>query len=310
MLSYRVLGASAGDHAMLEAFLRERLTSSMILLSHTRSAGLRDRGERSQGTYLGAFQGAELIGVVGHLWNGSAVLQVPAERAAPLCELAIRVSGRPLTGLLGPSEQVAAALSGLGIAPAQRRLDSVESLFELRLPELRVPAVLASGAVRVRLARRSDLPLLTSWRVAFCLEALRALDAPELYEASRHAEWHGIEDGSIWVVERDGVPVAKSAVSASTGESVQIGGVYTPPGLRGHGYARAAVAQLLLHKKSQGFVRSVLFTGDDNPAAQRAYVALGYERIGDYRITTLNTPWAWPGRSLSGAGAEPRDSRV
>jgi len=312
MLSYRVLGSSAGDYTRLDAFLRARLTSSMILLNHARSAGLRDHGQRSQGTYLGAFEDDELVGVVGHLWNGSAVLQVPAERAAALCELAIRVSGRLLTGLLGPREQVGAVLHGLDLAPAQLRLDSVESLFELRLSQLRVPGALCEGEVRVRVARHADLPLLTAWRAAFCIEALRALDTPELYEASRHAEWHSIEDGCSWIVECNGEPVAKTAFSAVTRESVQIGGVYTPPALRGRGYARAGVAQSLLYAKSRGVVSSVLFTGDDNPAAQRAYRSLGYERIGDYRITTLNTPWSWPGgrRRISARYAESGSSRV
>jgi RimJ/RimL family protein N-acetyltransferase len=295
MLNYRVLGSRVGDHARLEAFLRTRLTSSMILFSHARSAGLRDRGQRSQGTYLGVFEDDALMGVVGHLWNGSAVLQVPAERAAALCELAIRVSGRPLTGLLGPAEQVGAVLYGLDLAPAQLRLDSVESLFELRLSRLRVPAALSAGAVRVRVARPADVAQLTAWRVAFCIEALHAQDTPELYEASRYAEWHSVEDGHSWIVECEGKPVAKTAFSAATRELVQVGGVYTPPTLRGRGYARAGVAQTLLEAKRRGALSSVLFTGDDNLAAQRAYRALGYERIGDYRITTLNTPWSWPG---------------
>jgi len=45
----------------------------------------------------------------------------------------------------------------------------------------------------------------------------------------------------------------------------------------------------LLEARERGVLSSLLFTGDDNPAAQRAYQALGYERIGDYRIVTLRS---------------------
>ena len=60
--------------------------------------------------------------------------------------------------------------------------------------------------------------------------------------------------------------------------------MFTPPELRGRGYARAAVAGSLLDARSAGARRSTLFTNLENVAAIRAYEALGYERIGDYGL--------------------------
>ena len=65
------------------------------------------------------------------------------------------------------------------------------------------------------------------------------------------------------------------------------GGVWTPPELRGRGYGRAAVAASLLDARADGVGRSILFTGDDNVPAIKAYAALGYRLIGDHRILLL-----------------------
>ena len=54
--------------------------------------------------------------------------------------------------------------------------------------------------------------------------------------------------------------------------------------LRKKGYARCAVAASLVAARARGVARAILFTGEDNVAAQRAYVALGFQPIGDYAI--------------------------
>ncbi len=63
---------------------------------------------------------------------------------------------------------------------------------------------------------------------------------------------------------------------------VQVGGVWTPPSLRGRGYGRAVVAGSLLARYAEGARRSLLFTSPDNVGAQRAYTALGYRQTGEY----------------------------
>ena len=65
---------------------------------------------------------------------------------------------------------------------------------------------------------------------------------------------------------------------------VQIGGVWTAPALRGRGYARCAVAGSLQTARERGVLHAVLFTGETNPAAQAAYVAIGFRPVGDYAI--------------------------
>ena len=93
-----------------------------------------------------------------------------------------------------------------------------------------------------------------------------------------------IGEGAQFIALQDGSPVAASSFNARLTDTVQIGGVWTPPELRGHGYARACVAGSLLIARATGAHRSILFTAVDNLPAQRAYRALGYREVGDYEI--------------------------
>ena len=71
---------------------------------------------------------------------------------------------------------------------------------------------------------------------------------------------------------------------------VQVGGVFTPPELRGRGHARAVVAGSLLSARAAGVSRAVLFTERENAPARRAYQALGFRVVGDYGMVLLDTP--------------------
>ena len=64
----------------------------------------------------------------------------------------------------------------------------------------------------------------------------------------------------------------------------RIGPVYTPPELRGRGYARAAVASHLESVVPHGVARSILFTDEANEPARRCYLGLGYEIVGQYGL--------------------------
>ena len=79
-----------------------------------------------------------------------------------------------------------------------------------------------------------------------------------------------------------------SAFNAALPDCVQVGGVFTPPPLRGRGFGRAVVAGTLLLARERGVERSVLFTGPDNAPAQTAYRALGYRDIGDYGLVLFD----------------------
>lgn len=287
MHDLRVL--ETGDEAALEAFLLPLLDSSMFLLGNMRAAGLDDEGQLYQGTYVADWQADKIAGVAAHYWNGNLVLQAPA-RLAALCRAAMEASGRPLRGLVGPAGQVEAARLGLDVAPAQIQLDEEEHLYSLDLAELKVPAGLSAGQVRGRRIEPRDVDLVTAWRVAFSLESLGEKESPALWSQCRASVEWGMGERRIWLLEDESQPVSTTAFNTAIREAVQVGGVWTPPELRGRGYARAAVAASLLAARDEGAERGVLFTGKGNLPAQRAYEALGFANVGDYRLLLLRRP--------------------
>ena len=69
---------------------------------------------------------------------------------------------------------------------------------------------------------------------------------------------------------------------------MQVGGVYTPPGLRGRGQARRAVALHMQELRGEGVQTAILFAS--GAAACRAYEAIGFRRIGTYSLAILEEP--------------------
>lgn len=276
---------STGDEPALEAFLRPWLESSMFLRANARAAGLVDRGEPLQGTYVAAIDGGEIAGVAAHYWNGMLVLQAPDNRfIEPLARAAIARSARELRGFVGPWSQCRDARSALGLTDRATVLDSREQLYALDLARLRVPEILASGRVSCRRPREDELAILADWRADYSIEALGLSGGPELAATSRVEIGRLHAERSQWVLEDAGRPVSYSAFNARLPDVVQIGGVWTPVELRGRGYGRAVVAGSLLDARAEGVARAVLFTGEENLSARRAYEALGFRVVGDYAL--------------------------
>jgi predicted GNAT family acetyltransferase len=278
-----------GDEAALEAFLLPRVESSMFLIGNMRAAGVTDRGQAYEGTYAAAFEDREIAGVVAHYWNQNLVLQAPAHLNA-LWRAAVKASERPIKGLLGPDDQVSVVEEALDIDDSNAQLDETEKLYDLKLDELAVPGSLGSAKVTGRRIEARDLDLVTAWRIAYACETLGEEDGPQLRARCQASIERSIEEQRTWVVEDQGVPVACSSFNAVIQEAVQIGGVWTPPELRRRGYGRAVVAASLLDARAEGATKAILFTAEDNIAAQKAYVALGFRQVGSYRMLLLRSP--------------------
>jgi predicted GNAT family acetyltransferase len=129
---------------------------------------------------------------------------------------------------------------------------------------------------------------LVEWRAAYHVEALGERDDAELRRRVRDDLREYADAGLHWVLERDAEIVAYSAFNAALPDCVQVGGVFTPPALRGRGYGRAVVAGTLLEARRRGVARSVLFTDPDNAPARTAYRALGYREVGDYGLVLFD----------------------
>lgn len=283
------------DRNEMLAFLAPYAASSMFLLGNSEQVGLQDHNQRIEGSYLGAYANGQLCGVLAHYWNGNLVLQTPEGLEAllqALPELTWRNAEgrpRPVKGILGPAEQVASAQHLLQLRPEAFVMNSRERLFNLPLRDLKLPDMPENSCVRH--FEPAELELFTRWKVAYNLEALNASESPALWqdcEAQAHSQ---IADKSYWLLEHNGTPVACSGFNTRTHNQVQIGGVWTPPELRGRGYARCVVAGSLQAAAQQGVESAVLFTDEHNTPARRAYQAIGFQEIGDYAISLLKAPY-------------------
>ena len=106
--------------------------------------------------------------------------------------------------------------------------------------------------------------------------------------ANRDALAATIEANNLWVLEEAGRLVSMTSFNATLPDMAQVGGVFTPGQWRGRGHGRAVVAGSLLDARAAGVVEAILFTEAENHPAQRAYEALGFERIGDYGMVMLD----------------------
>ncbi|MBD2517828.1 GNAT family N-acetyltransferase [Nostoc sp. FACHB-973] len=269
-----------GDEPLLEAFLSEHADTSMFLRSNWRAAGLVDQGARFQGTYIAAYINEAIVAVAAHFWNGMVIVQAPVH-LAEVVQVAVTESGHPIAGISGPAAQVEATKSVLGLSNRLTQLDESEILFSLTLADLQIPPALAAKEVQCRLPHADELELLSEWCAAYNIEALGQTETPNLRPACRQVIEARQATSMHWILLAENTPVSYSAFNASLPDIVQIGGVWTPPALRGKGYAKSVVAGSLLEVRSHGVKRAILFTSQDNQAAQAVYRGIGFLPTGE-----------------------------
>ena len=254
----------------------------MFLLSNLARTGLDvDEGKPFQATYAGAFRGDELVGVAASCWNGMVLVQAPTG-LRPLAVAVQNLVERPLSGIAGPHLQVQDAIAALKLTHRRTTLDSNEILYALTLNQLSLPA--EDLDLQVRKARPSDVTELASWSVAFQIESLGVGPGSDLEEYCLKGTRSGVSRGHIWVGCVGPQIVSMSGFNATLPERVQLGGVYTPPGLRSRGYSRRVIAESLRAVRSEGVYEAILFTDQDNLAAQACYESLGFKNVGQYGL--------------------------
>jgi GNAT superfamily N-acetyltransferase len=105
----------------------------------------------------------------------------------------------------------------------------------------------------------------------------------------------------LWVA--GGVPVSVAAASRQVAGMIRVGPVYTPPELRGHGYASAATAALSRQALAAGAEEVVLYTDLANPVANSIYQRIGYRPLEDRVLLAFAEP-ALPAWNLAFPGGD------
>ena len=269
--------AAATDAGAIECFLAGYAETSMFLRSNLAAHGLGASSARAATDFILAENISGICGVVGITQAGYVLAQMPSSDI-DLSELRGLWAGRDVLGATGVPRHVTAALTALGIESVQPAFDQNEPLYALALDDLeRTP-------IRLRAPVQQDYAMLLDWFTAYGTDTGTAF-SPE--EAERRAT-RAIENASVRVLMDQNEPVAMSAFNATVADMVQVGGVFVPEARRNHGYGRRVVAGHLQEARAAGKAHAILFAA--NPPAARAYEAMGFTRIGDYRIVMYADP--------------------
>lgn len=126
---------------------------------------------------------------------------------------------------------------------------------------------------RLRLAEPSDRELVAEWADAYA-RSVRTLVDVRAFFARR------IQTRSLYLWDDEG-PRSLVAVSGLTPSSARISAVYTPPELRGNGYATAAVAEASRTVLAAGRRMCVLFADRTDPTPNGIYMRIGYRPVRD-----------------------------
>jgi hypothetical protein len=128
----------------------------------------------------------------------------------------------------------------------------------------------ASG--QARLVGSDDADLFVDWTVAFVREAVPHDPPPDREKLAK-----AIAEGRyvFWVV--DGEPVSMAGIQRRSRNAATIAGVYTPPHLRGHGYAGSVTAAVAERIFAEGKTTACLYTDLRNPFSNRCYAKIGFK---------------------------------
>jgi hypothetical protein len=215
-----------------------------------------------------------------------AVMQTPPWRIILSCfdgdaaavadALAADLAGTDLPGMVGPTASTDAfAAAWHARTGATSKLTRHERSFRLR--HVRPPRPAPGHMVRATPEHRD---VLAAWSQAFEAEAHTAPPGPTDHDATADRWIRGV-GRTAWLWVDDGRPVSLTGVGGLTPHGIRVGPVYTPPELRGRGYASNLVADASQLHLDGGREFVFLFTDLANPTANKIYQSIGYEPVID-----------------------------
>ncbi|MGR3804365.1 GNAT family N-acetyltransferase [Marinibacterium profundimaris] len=279
----RLRPAAAADRDAMQAFLAGHAETSMFLRSNLAAHGLDERCHPHGTTFWLLEAAGELTGVMGATNAGYLMVQAPGAGPAAWAEWNAALRGQLIRGITGEDRQVRRALAALGLRADRFAMNQAEPLYRLELD------VLPSPCDVMRPAQPEERDMLVGWYTRYLLET-GLTDDPDRAreEAGARARVACKPGASERLLIEDGRPVAAAALNARAGDMVQVGGVFVPEAERNRGLGRRVTAARLTQARDDGARVAILFA--NNPAAARAYEAIGFQRIGDYRVAVLSEP--------------------
>ena len=268
--------ATEGDRGWIEARLRAEIATSMFPLGNLARHGWESDAPRGMRFWVDRSR----VAVLGLTNEGMLMPQAPDLDFSGVSD---SLAGRTIIGAAGEAGQVRALLKTAGLSEVPAKLDADEPRFLLGLDALRVP----DGPGELVPLAAIDRALLEAWRADY-LKDVAGEDADTAPAAAARDIAGYLEADTHRVLLDAGIPIAMTGFNARLPEIVQIGGVYTPPALRGRGHARRALALHLAEARAEGVREATLFAASE--AAVRCYAPLGFRRSGSFVLILFRAP--------------------
>ncbi|MEP7217863.1 MAG: GNAT family N-acetyltransferase [Bacteroidota bacterium] len=158
--------------------------------------------------------------------------------------------------------------------------------MEMRIYELDrvIPPARFDGMLRA--ATDDDIDITVKFAAAFMAEVGYPPPAMTLEELVKGY----IRERRLYLWDLNGKPVSMAGCIGPTPNGIRINYVYTPPELRGNGYASRCVAALSQHLLDSGRRFCFLFTDLANPVSNAIYQRIGYRPVADFNEYELTWP--------------------
>lgn len=223
--------------------------------------------------FWGAFTEDALTGVLMMIGQRAGVYITESAALEPLIDIALR---HKVNFIMGPRDMMHNALRLLHHLPISRS----EAHFFATLPPARFQSGLAAqtAGAKIRKATPDDIPALTTLYTGAAGFERAAVDQV------RQSMIERVYALRTYVSDARGRLVAGASTSAESSTAAMIGGVWTLPHERDHGYSTAVVAALCADLLAEGR-QPYLFYLEDNAPAAHVYKKIGFQDIARWTVT-------------------------
>ncbi len=284
-MPYVVEAANASNQAAMLHFLRQHENYSLFLLGNFENYGL----ALAEAPYSGNFKlirsEGEVVGVFCLTRKGSLLIEAPSKE--PIFELVLascREESMPIKGVIGNWDLCHPFWEFLKTRQVIKNeaFTSKEILYSVDLS-----AMSYHSQPGVRFLTEADYSQWKPLRLDYLMEQGLPNDLGDEYLFKLYAD--KVKKKISWGFFLEGKLVSMADLNAKALDLGQVGGVYTIPSCRGKGYAKAVMQQLLADAKSLHAIRKmIIFTGENNLAAQKLYHSLRVSHIGYFALLIGN----------------------
>ena len=268
-------------------FLEQRKETCLFLLGNLSNHGFQLTNHINSGNYwLLRYNDKKVVGVFSLTRRGVLLTQTDnrSNYSYIICKT-VKKENIKVKGLIGPWTDCLLLKNLLKKTSGGWSANHIskEHLYFLSLHSIKCKTTRLEKGLSIKFLKEKDFEQWDDLNRAY----LKELNLPsDLDNQKRKQNFNeSVKNKSSWGVFIDGKLVSIGSYSMRYKDIGQIGGVFTIPEKRYKGYSKLCMKQLLIDsKKIHKLNTLILFTGENNIAAQNLYESLGFQKIDDFGL--------------------------